>query len=61
MNKYKDKDIKTYNTKGEPHGYWEIYKYNGELYFKCVYVKGEEHGFAEYYWDEKVIRKNYHL
>ena len=24
-------------------------------------AKGEEHGFAEYYWDEKVIRKNYHL
>ena len=61
MNKYKDKDIKTYNTKGEPHGYWEIYKYNGELYFKCVYVNGKENGFEEDYWVGKLSTKRYHL
>jgi len=44
-----NKDIKPVNNKGQAHGYWERYWGNGELLYKCVYNKGKEIGYEEYY------------
>ena len=30
-----------YNDKGQQHGLWEYYYYNGNLLFKGTYLKGE--------------------
>jgi len=64
-----NKDITPTNAKGQPHGYWEVYHWGGNLIYKCVYINGEENGFEEWYWDNdgkgkgkgKVKIKNYHL
>jgi len=50
------------NDKNQPHGYWEQYWYNGQLWYKCVYINGKENGFEEqYYWTGKLRSKNYFL
>jgi len=49
------------NAKGQPHGYWERYHYNGELWYKCVYINGKQNGFYEYYWRSGKITKMYYL
>lgn len=41
-------DIKSYNDKGKPHGYWEVYWYNGNIHYKGMYHNGKEVG----YWFE---------
>jgi antitoxin component YwqK of YwqJK toxin-antitoxin module len=41
--------INLYNAKGEKHGYWEYYYFNGKLSHKGNYVAGKEHGSWEYY------------
>ena len=45
------KNITPYNDKGEPHGYWEVYYFNGKLMFKGNYLNGKEHGYWERYCD----------
>ena len=57
----KKKDIKTYNNKGQRHGYWEVYVDNGDLWIKCVYVNNNINGVFESYWEGKLSTKNYHL
>jgi antitoxin component YwqK of YwqJK toxin-antitoxin module len=44
------KDITPINEKGEPHGSWEVYWYNGQLYFKGNYVNDNVHGYWEVYY-----------
>ena len=45
------KDIKSYNEKGNPHGYWEVYNNRGDtLYFKGHAVDNLKCG----YWEEIV-------
>jgi len=55
-------DKMPYNDKGVQHGLWERYHYNGELWFKCVYLNGNPNGFEElYYCNGKLTHKKYHL
>jgi len=56
-------NITPHNAKYEPHGYWVMYYYNGQLYSRCVYINGNENGVEEYYRydDGKVTVKNYYL
>lgn len=37
------------NKYQQKHGYWEMYWGNGMLFYKCIYVNGEELGFDETY------------
>ena len=48
MNK---KDIKSFNNKGEPHGYWEIYHRNGNLCYKGNWKHGKQDGLWEWCYD----------
>jgi len=43
------KDIKTYNAKGQAHGYWESYWFDDYLMYKCIFNNGKEIGYEEYY------------
>jgi len=58
-----EKDIKPRNTKGEPHGLWEVYHYDGRLIYKCNYHNNKEIGYAEnyHYFRDKKLTKNYYL
>jgi len=57
-----NKDIKTYNAKGQAHGYWESYWFNGDLCYKCVYYNNKEIGYEEFYnFNVDKLTKNYHL
>jgi antitoxin component YwqK of YwqJK toxin-antitoxin module len=44
------KNITPINENNQPHGYWEHYFSNGQLYYKGNYVNGNRHGYWEYYW-----------
>ena len=56
-------DKMPYNDNYQPHGYWERYHYNGELWYKCVYINGKVNGFDEIHWydDATITHKNYYL
>jgi len=58
-----NKNITPINDKFQPYGYWERYHYNGELWYKCVYINGKRNGFDELYWndDGKLTYKRYYL
>jgi len=43
-----NKNIEPKNDKGQNHGYWERYL-EGELYYKCFFINGQESGYEEYY------------
>jgi len=45
------KDVIPKNAEGKWHGYCEEY-YNGELYYKGVYVNGYRYGYHEEYNDD---------
>ena len=47
----KENLINLYDEKGNRHGLWESYHYNGQLHFKGNYVHGKAHGYWESYWD----------
>ncbi len=56
------KNITPYNDKGEKHGYWEYYYYDGQLHFKGNYVNGKQHGYWEYYWSSGELKeKTYYI
>jgi len=56
------KDIEPENNKGEAHGLWKIYSCSGgELIYKCSYHNGKPLGYEEYYFNGKLIEKNYYL
>jgi len=56
-------NIKQYNAKGQPHGYWECYWGNGELMYKCVFINGKRNALEEWYldFDGKVTDKTYYI
>jgi len=57
-----NKNIISYNDKGQKHGYWEVYHPNGQLGYKCVYINGNENGFEELYLNNYgKLTKNYNL
>ena len=39
------KDILPFNNKGQRHGLWIIYNYNGSIYNKGYFSNGLEHGY----------------
>lgn len=43
------KHIKPINNKGEPHGYWEYYYHNGNLWYKGNFINRKQHGYWEFY------------
>jgi len=57
-----NKDLQPRNSKGQRHGYWEIYCKN-KLWFRTVYNNGKLNGFAEFYWENygKLSEKTYYL
>jgi antitoxin component YwqK of YwqJK toxin-antitoxin module len=59
------KDIEPRNNKEQAHGYWEIYYYNGDLWYKIFYHNGKKVGYEEWYhWNnsnDNVTRKTYYL
>ena len=59
-----DKDIESFNNKGEAHGYWEVYYYTGDLMYKGFYQNGKLVGYEEYYdmyIKCKLTRKKYNI
>ena len=47
---------------GLRHGPWELYYYNGQLYYKGKYVNGQQQGlWEEYYQNGKLISKEFYL
>jgi len=62
MRKKKDKGIKPRNSKGERHGLWETYWFNGDLMYKSFYQNNKLVGYDEDYWNNgKISKKIYHL
>jgi len=55
-------DIKPRNSKGKPHGYWEVYS-NDKLWFKSLYHNGKEVGYGEIYsyLGKDITKKTCHL
>ena len=43
------------NDKQQPHGYWELYYYNGDTFNKCYYINGRRVGYEEYHNNNLVI------
>jgi hypothetical protein len=62
-----DKDIKSFNDKGQRHELWKVYSYKGNLQFQRFYHNGKELGYEETYWydynncSDSVTRKTYNL
>jgi len=55
-------NIMPINNKGQRHGYWEEYYFNGKLWYKCLYHNGKEVGYEESYNKiGKISKKIYHL
>ena len=57
----RDKSITPYNNKGQRHGLWKTYNYNGNLRF---YHNGKRVGYEEWYdytTDGKLFEKKYHI
>jgi len=56
-----NKEISPRNANGQRHGYWERY-WDGELFYRCVYINGKPNGVDEHYWsDGKIRSKRYYL
>lgn len=54
--------MNAYNDKGEKHGPWEKYWYNGNLWYKENYVNGKAQGLFEIYDSNgKLSYKQYFL
>jgi len=55
------KNIRPVNAKGQCHGYWEIYRYNGKMHYKCIFHNDKEIGYEELYKSDGKLIKFYHL
>jgi len=56
----KNKDITPFNDKGQRHGLWKDYWFNGDLLWRCFYHNGKEIGYEECYYGHKLSKK-YHI
>jgi antitoxin component YwqK of YwqJK toxin-antitoxin module len=60
-----NKNIMQYNEKNQKHGLWEVYHYDGNLWFKCFYHNGKKVGYEEsYYFSGNIGKLNvkyYHI
>ena len=55
-------NITPFNDKKQAHGYWEMYNYNGELWYKCFFQNGEIVGYEEFkHFNGKLYEKKYHV
>jgi len=62
MNMNIKEDIMPFNDKGQPHGLWEMYYFNGPLMWKCSYHNDKKVGYEEdYYYDGKINEKTYNI
>lgn len=43
------KDIRPKDNNGNAHGYWEVYRPDGNLWYKGNYFHGKTHGYWEGY------------
>ena len=58
----KDKDIRLYNDKGQLHGYWKYYHFNGNLMFKGNYSNDKPVGYWEWYnYNGELQKKKYYI
>ena len=58
----RNKDIIPKNAKGQPHGYWDVYWWNGELRYKCVFHNGKRIGYEiDYNYYSNKLTKIYNL
>lgn len=58
----KREDIRPRDENGDPHGYWEIYYINDELWYKGLFIHGERDRLFEYYAPNGEIRnKQYRI
>ena len=56
------KDIEPLNNKEQAHGYWEVYYYNGDLWYKIFYHNGKKVGYEENHFISVILsRKRYHI
>jgi len=56
------KNEKPTNKDGKPHGLWEYYYSNGQLYTKGKYINGNADGLWEYYhYNGKLEIKKYYI
>jgi antitoxin component YwqK of YwqJK toxin-antitoxin module len=56
-----NKNIRPLNNNGQPHGYWEVYYLNDNLWYKGNYVNSQRHGYWEHYFtDGEVYYKGYY-
>lgn len=56
-----NKDIRPRNNKKIPHGCWEVYWHNNNLWYKCFYVNGVIYGYSNSYSPEgTLIYKTYY-
>ena len=53
----KKKDIKPYNHKGQPHGYWEGY---WSKFCKCFYVNGVKFGHNKVCYKNSKLRHEHY-
>ncbi len=54
------KEIRNYNSKGQYHGYQEVYIV-GTLIIKCFYNNGIPVDYQERYWLNGKLEKTYHI
>ena len=57
------KNITPRNDKGKKHGYWESYRTNGSVYYKCFFNNGKVVGYSEFYWmnGNELTNKKYYI
>jgi antitoxin component YwqK of YwqJK toxin-antitoxin module len=56
------KHIKPINNKGEPHGYWEYYYHNDNLWYKGNFINRKQHGYWEFYLTNNELKsKEYYI
>jgi hypothetical protein len=57
-----NKDIESFNDKGQRHGLWEYYFFGHNLWHKCFYHNDKEVGYEEIYsYLDKLNRKRYYI
>jgi len=57
-----NKNIEPRNNRGEAHGYWEVYWYNGYLMYKSFFHNDKEIGYEEYnLYLDKIFKKTYYI
>jgi len=54
-------NIQPTNDKDYAHGYWECYRYNGNLWYKSYYINGKESDYKEYLYTDNIVELSFNL